>query len=58
MYEVLTPDELQARLAESGPDGVFEFHPLMGGLPPEFAWRSLRLFEREVLPGLELSRTA
>jgi hypothetical protein len=26
------------------------FHPLCGGMPPELAWSSLRLFESEVLP--------
>jgi hypothetical protein len=33
-----------------GPAGVLNFHPMMGGLPPELAWESLHLFEREVLP--------
>jgi len=28
--------------------------PLIGGLPPDVAWESLRLFEREVLPKLEI----
>jgi len=27
-------------------------HPLMGGIPPDVAWESLDLFERDVLPRL------
>jgi hypothetical protein len=28
------------------------FHPLIGGLAPEESWRSLHLFEEQVLPHL------
>jgi hypothetical protein len=28
-------------------------HPMVGGIPPELAWDSLRLFEHEVLPRLD-----
>ena len=31
-------------------------HPLMAGLPPEISWASLELFERSVLPRLEVTR--
>lgn len=49
-YRVLTPGEFAGELRAAG-DGAFAvFHPLMGGIPPELAWRSLRLFEAEVLP--------
>ncbi len=51
-YRVITPDELVAELKEKGPQGFALFHPLMGGIPPELAWESLHLFEREVLPRL------
>jgi alkanesulfonate monooxygenase SsuD/methylene tetrahydromethanopterin reductase-like flavin-dependent oxidoreductase (luciferase family) len=51
-YRVLTPDELVADLESKGPFGFAMFHPLMGGIPPEMAWESLRLFEHEVLPRL------
>jgi hypothetical protein len=27
-------------------------HPLCGGMPPDLAWSSLRLFETQVLPAL------
>ena len=46
-YRVLTPEEL---VAEG--DGFVSLHPLMGGLPVEEAWRSLRLIETEVMPRL------
>ena len=26
------------------------FHPMCGGIPPELAWQSLKLYEHEVLP--------
>jgi len=51
-YRVLTPDEMVAELKEKGPFGFALFHPMMGGIPPELAWESLHLFEREVLPRL------
>jgi alkanesulfonate monooxygenase SsuD/methylene tetrahydromethanopterin reductase-like flavin-dependent oxidoreductase (luciferase family) len=46
-YRVLTPAELVAEA-----DGFISLHPLMGGLPVEEAWRSLRLIETEVMPRL------
>ena len=48
-YAVLTPDDLVAEL-KSAPFPLVFFHPMCGGIPPELAWASLRLFEREVLP--------
>lgn len=49
-YRVLTPDDLVASLNDGGPFAFAMFHPMMGGIPPELAWSSLRLFEHEVLP--------
>lgn len=51
-YRLATPEELVAELKAAGPDAPVGFHPLMGGIPPELAWESLRLFEAEVLPRL------
>ena len=31
-------------------DGGINFHPLMGGITPQLAWKSLHLFESAVLP--------
>ncbi len=50
-YAVVTPEECVA-LAER--DGHLMLHPLMGGIEPGLAWNSLRLFEAEVLPHLEV----
>ena len=48
-YQVLTPthfvDEMKAR-----PFPFVMLHPMCGGIPPDLAWRSLELFEHEVLP--------
>ena len=50
-YRVLTPEQLVAELAPN-PFGFAMFHPLLGGLPPELGWESLRLVESDVLPAL------
>jgi alkanesulfonate monooxygenase SsuD/methylene tetrahydromethanopterin reductase-like flavin-dependent oxidoreductase (luciferase family) len=49
-YRVLTPDDLVAELKAGGSFSFALFHPMMGGIPPELGWSSLRLFEEEVLP--------
>lgn len=49
VYRVVTPQEC-LKIGEQF--GRVLLHPLMGGLSPEFAWRGLRLFEKEVLPAL------
>lgn len=56
-YQVVTPDECLAVANRWHPDGALLFHPLQAGLPPELSWPSLELFEREVLPLLDLSDT-
>ncbi len=48
-YLVVTPDQC-VEVAKR--DGGLTLHPLMGGLPPEIGWESLRLFESKVLPRL------
>ncbi len=48
-YRVVTPDQLIAELQNQTPP-ILHLHPLCGGIPPEMAWDSLRLFEQEVLP--------
>jgi len=48
-YAVLTPDDFVQELRAA----AFPFallHPLVGGMPPELAWSSLRLFEERVVP--------
>jgi hypothetical protein len=51
-YRVVTPDAYVAEL-KAAPFAFAMFHPLCGGVPPERAWESLRLFEHEVLPALK-----
>jgi alkanesulfonate monooxygenase SsuD/methylene tetrahydromethanopterin reductase-like flavin-dependent oxidoreductase (luciferase family) len=48
-YAVLTPDQLVEEL-QAAPFPFALFHPMCGGMPPDLAWSSLRLFEHEVLP--------
>ena len=48
-YAVLTPDAFVDEL-RAAPFPFAMFHPLCGGMPPDLAWSSLRLFERDVLP--------
>ena len=47
VYRVVTPDECVALAKEYG---RVILHPLMGGMPPELGWESLRLFVSDVLP--------
>lgn len=48
-YHVITPEEMVANL-KAAPFPVAQFHPLCGGMPIDAAWKSLKLFENDVLP--------
>jgi alkanesulfonate monooxygenase SsuD/methylene tetrahydromethanopterin reductase-like flavin-dependent oxidoreductase (luciferase family) len=48
-YRVFRPDEA---VEEVRTNGVLLMHPLCGGIPPDVAWTSLELLDREVLPRL------
>jgi alkanesulfonate monooxygenase SsuD/methylene tetrahydromethanopterin reductase-like flavin-dependent oxidoreductase (luciferase family) len=48
-YAVLTPDEYVHEL-RTAPFAFGMLHPMCGGIPPDLAWTSLRLFEHEVMP--------
>ncbi|MES1971473.1 MAG: LLM class flavin-dependent oxidoreductase [Pseudomonadota bacterium] len=50
--KVVTPDQCFDYLKELGAGTAVTFHALLGGLDPEVSWRSLKLFEKEVLPRL------
>jgi alkanesulfonate monooxygenase SsuD/methylene tetrahydromethanopterin reductase-like flavin-dependent oxidoreductase (luciferase family) len=50
---VITPEECVRRARELRGIDELRFHPLLGGLPPELSWRSLKLFEAKVLPNLD-----
>jgi hypothetical protein len=47
-----TADQYAAAELKAAPVPFATFHPLVGGMPIDLAWSSLRLFEREVLPAL------
>lgn len=47
-YRILTPDEYAQEIAPGDP-GFAVFHPMVGGIPPELAWRHLHLFEESFL---------
>ena len=49
IYQVLTPAECVARATETG---AINLHPLVGGMPIEAGWDSLRLYCEQVLPNL------
>lgn len=53
VYRVLTPQEYLEELRAAGPAAFAMLHPMVGGIPPDLAWEHLRLFEHEVLAGLE-----
>jgi alkanesulfonate monooxygenase SsuD/methylene tetrahydromethanopterin reductase-like flavin-dependent oxidoreductase (luciferase family) len=47
IYQVLTPDECVERAKETGSVGL---HPLVGGMPIDAGWDSIRLYCEQVLP--------
>jgi alkanesulfonate monooxygenase SsuD/methylene tetrahydromethanopterin reductase-like flavin-dependent oxidoreductase (luciferase family) len=51
-YRIVTPAEAVELLATYG---MLSTQPLCGGIPPDLAWASLHLIEREVLPALPLT---
>jgi alkanesulfonate monooxygenase SsuD/methylene tetrahydromethanopterin reductase-like flavin-dependent oxidoreductase (luciferase family) len=48
-HRILTVDEAVAFI---GAGNILQLHPLIGGLPPEIAWRYLRTVTDEVVPRL------
>ena len=52
IYEVVTPAELVDRLKDGGRSATCALHPLVGGMPIDEGWSSLRLYVEEVLPAL------
>lgn len=57
-YDVLTPDEVLALAEDLGPDGELHLNPLLAGIHPTDAWAMLELFDREVLPHLQVTTPA
>lgn len=48
-YRILTPDDYAAELKSAGGLALAVLHPMVGGIPPDLAWRHLRLFEATFL---------
>jgi alkanesulfonate monooxygenase SsuD/methylene tetrahydromethanopterin reductase-like flavin-dependent oxidoreductase (luciferase family) len=48
-YRILTPDAYAAELDAAGAFAFAVLHPMVGGIPPDLAWRHLRLFEAAFL---------
>lgn len=48
-YRILTPGDYAAELKATGDVALAVLHPMVGGLPPDLAWRHLRLFESACL---------
>jgi alkanesulfonate monooxygenase SsuD/methylene tetrahydromethanopterin reductase-like flavin-dependent oxidoreductase (luciferase family) len=51
-YKVYRPQELIEAAREMVSAQPIMFHPLCGGIHPDLAWQSLKLFNEEVLPTL------
>ncbi len=50
IYQVLSPEEVVARLRAEGNAAACNLHPLVGGMPIDEGWESLRLYAEQVLP--------
>ncbi len=50
LFKVLTPDDAVAFIESLGPMGNVVLNPLISGMPPEWGWEGLRLFQETVLP--------
>ncbi len=48
-YRILTPEQYRSELEPLGDDAAVIMHPMVGGIPPELAWRHLHLFEQTFL---------
>lgn len=48
-YRILTPGDYAAELRAAGEHAFATLHPMVGGIPPELAWRHLELFEATFL---------
>jgi len=53
-YRIVTPEQCLQMVEQMGDDVQFHFNPMQGGLHPKTAWESLKLFERSVLPHLDV----
>jgi hypothetical protein len=57
IFQVWTPAQLLTYAAGLPPRTALGFMPILGGMPPELGWRSLRLLE-QVMPRLKELQTS
>ncbi len=50
IYQVLSPDQVVARIKDQGDEAFVNLHPLVGGMPIDEGWKCLQLYVDEVLP--------
>lgn len=55
-YRVMTPEQCIEYAESLGENGELRFQPMPGGLAPDLAWKSLKLFEAKVLPHIKVKR--
>ncbi len=48
-YRILTPGVWADEISGAAPPALAVLHPMVGGIPPDLAWRHLRLFEDRFL---------
>ena len=53
IYQVLSPEQAIERGKAQGDFATFVLHPMVGGMPPEVGWESLRLFVDAVKPAFD-----
>lgn len=54
-FQIVTPEQCLEYAATYGPNDILRIAPLAGGIDPKIAWASLDLFEKEVLPHLDVT---
>ncbi len=52
IYQILSPEQCIERAKKQGDFAACVLHPLVGGMPPEIGWESLRLFVDKVMPAV------
>ena len=55
-YRVVTPEAFAEELRAMGDFAFAMLHPMVGGLPPERAWESLRLFDERRISSAEAAQ--
>ena len=54
-FQIVTPEQCLKYAASYGPNDILRLAPLAGGIDPKIAWENIDLFEKEVLPHLDVT---